>query len=1391
MNTFSCFIIGDDNLTLHCAELLLAANHHLLGIISTKQHVQHWCDTHSIACIPSVHAFATCSEHQVFDYLFSIINKHLLPLSLLKRPKIHPINYHDSPLPKYAGLHATSWAILNGETEHAISWHIMDENIDTGAILKQVSFCIAEEDTAFSLNVKCYEQAVLVFQELIAELAGNNTTPRPQDAAARTYFGLNQKPNNWGFIAWNHSAQAIDRLYRGLTLGPHTNNLLATPKLILNDTVFIVSSLKKLYVCSRATPGTVVALSKNSLQIATATKDILILQLTDLQGQQQKISALISRFNLKIGGLLESVQEHFIEKISKGLGSERFWINALTNSIVDMPCLPQLTANSVYKKQRINLAQPLRQQVLVASVLLYFYRLNNYKNFTVTLTHSTLIDLSIELKQFIFPAVPLTTQFKSDQSVIDALYLVGADYDQLMKNKTYTSDLLVRYPELKRTEDFKLSIVLVDPEEPTLYPSTTLVTIYCFTDGSGYEVHHPSCLFFEQIEIHLLTLVTDIKNYPQKKIGELSYLSPEEHQVLRKDWNNTEVDFDVSKSLHYYFEAQVAKTPECIAAVYLDYSLSYAELNQKANHLAHYLRQLGIQANQLVGICLNRSLEMVISILAVLKAGAAYLPLDPNYPESRIAYMLDNSRCNYLILDQETLLSKPSSYQNKILEINSILNQSNLDLENLVTSVQPEDLAYVIYTSGSTGLPKGVAIPHKAICNHMLWMLHCYDFKISDVFLQKTPFSFDASVWEFFMPLICGATLVIAPADAHASPEELIHLVQKHQVSVLQLVPVMLQDILATRELRKCTSLRHVFCGGEILRPELSASFSKKHPTIKLHNLYGPTETTIDALTYSFNKENEPQECSFIGQPIWNTKVYVLDDQQQLLPVGLKGELYIAGFGLAKGYFNNIDATKASFLANPFDNNPANLLYKTGDLVQWNAKGILEYHGRCDDQVKIRGYRIELHEIESVLNRIRWIRHSLVVVETNGEGTVTLAAYLVLNEDKQHSSVELRKQLAADLPDFMIPNCFYIVDHLLTTPGGKIDKKNIPKPVKKLRANLFNNEFWNKTQQELRILWSCVLKLEEQTLGRDDNFFDLGGNSLSAMKLITLINTKFLIQLSLKNLFDSPTITSLSLIIESDNKALSSPIITLKAHGPKTPLFLVHPVGGGIFWYKNLGPYFDCYRPLYAIQDPGLEKQELLFKNLKEMASYYVKALQIIQPQGPYLLGGASFGSTVAIEMAKQLQDQGESIEAILSLDGWAYYPVLQHNASYFKQMMQEQNNRLLKNYMDHHLDGAKFLLELQWHREQMLTQYKLPKISAPFILFKAQEKNAFFPFDADLNWWEDYVLQPIQLHHVPGDHESMFAKDNSQILAAKINTVLNNLALGLNTLEVMQAVLL
>ncbi|MBD1879528.1 non-ribosomal peptide synthetase [Coleofasciculus sp. FACHB-T130] len=628
---------------------------------------------------------------------------------------------------------------------------------------------------------------------------------------------------------------------------------------------------------------------------------------------------------------------------------------------------------------------------------------------------------------------------------------------------------------------------------------------------------------------------------------ELSTLlsEPEQHQLL-VEWNETQVDYPKDACLHQLIEAQVEKIPDNIAVVFESKQLTYQKLNQQANQVAHRLQKLGVKPEVLVGICMERSLEMVVGLLGILKAGGAYVPLDPSYPQERLAFMLEDAGVPVLLTQQHLVENLPK-HNAQVLCLDadweSIAKES---VENPSTRVTAENLAYVIYTSGSTGTPKGAMNTHLGICNRLLWMQDTYQLTETDRVLQKTPFSFDVSVWEFFLPLLTGSRLVVARPGGHQDSAYLVELIAQEQITTIHFVPPMLQVFLEELEVQKCQCLKRVICSGEALSYELQQRFFARLDA-QLHNLYGPTEAAIDVTYWACQRESELPIVP-IGRAIANTQLYILDRHLQPVPVGVAGELHIGGVGLARGYLNRPDLTAQKFISNPFKNltpQPPSLrgkgencfpplvgegrgesrLYKTGDLARYLPDGNIEFLGRIDNQVKLRGFRIELGEIEAALMQHPAIRETVVLLREDNPGDKRLVAYIVPKE--QATGIhDLRDFLKQKLPSYMVPSAFMFLEALPLTANGKIERGALPVPENLSSSAVVYIAPRNPVEEKLAQLWTEVLDLER--VGIYDNFFELGGNSLVATQLISKVRRTFQVEIPLRNLFELPTIAGLA-----------------------------------------------------------------------------------------------------------------------------------------------------------------------------------------------------------------------------------------------------------------------
>ncbi|HGM4745973.1 enterobactin synthase subunit F [Stenotrophomonas maltophilia] len=751
---------------------------------------------------------------------------------------------------------------------------------------------------------------------------------------------------------------------------------------------------------------------------------------------------------------------------------------------------------------------------------------------------------------------------------------------------------------------------------------------------------NPALYSREDVEAHAARLLHFVSAALQADdIAAVPLATPEEAQQVLQEFNATAHALPET-TLVELLQQGMDRDPHAPALVFGDAALDYATLEARSFALAAQLRAMDVGPGSVVAVALPRSLELVIALVAVLRAGAAYLPLDLAHPDERLARILASAQPVCVLAAAE------DSARMAGVPMLAPEQWTALSFAAPWADPAPSDAAYVIYTSGSTGEPKGVVIEHRAIVNRLLWMREHYGIRADDRVLQKTPATFDVSVWEFFLPLLCGATLMVAGPDAHRDPTELARLIRGHGITTAHFVPSMLDAFLAAPA-SAGLQLRRVFTSGEALDASLRDRFHGRVQA-ELHNLYGPTEAAVDVSYWPASAQDRSRPVP-IGFPVWNTRLYVLDARMQPVPIGVAGDLYLGGVQLARGYLGRDDLTTERFLADPFL--PGERIYRTGDVARWRRDGAVEYLGRSDHQVKLRGLRIELGEIEAALRELPGMERVEVLLRQDAPGDARLVAYV---PTALADAVMLRSHLTTRVPDYMVPSAFVGVDHWPVTANGKLDRNALPKPPQLEVAGLAPR---TPLEQELALLFAQALG-REAPVAVDADFFSLGGDSLSAVHLLLAIEQRWRCDLGLGALFAQPTVAALAVRI-AEPPALADhalgPVIALAATdaaGP-TPLFVLHPAGGIAWNYRTLARALQPARPVYGLQSPALDARQPLPSSIEAMANDYVQRVVALQPKGPVHLLGWSVGGILAQAMAVRLHEIGREVGELVLLDAY------------------------------------------------------------------------------------------------------------------------------------------
>ncbi|MGA9119669.1 MAG: amino acid adenylation domain-containing protein [Bacteroidota bacterium] len=939
-----------------------------------------------------------------------------------------------------------------------------------------------------------------------------------------------------------------------------------------------------------------------------------------------------------------------------------------------------------------------------------------------------------------------------------------------------------------------LEISEIETREETNYPFTVV-------GGPGEQllvriVYDPlrfAPATVRKVLAHFQTVCEQLVLRPQANVDAFTLLSNEERQETVVRWNATDRSDPSGLFVHEMIEQIASDSPHAVALMFQNEGISYGELNGRANRFAHRLRSLGVGPEVVVGICLESSFDMIVAALAVLKAGGAYLPLDPAYPVDRLRFMLTDAGIRMLVV------SAGSSPLGEVAGIDLLqMDDDQMEMsaeaeQNLPRSCFAENLAYMIYTSGSTGRPKGSLLTHTGFMNLITTYLREFNVDEQSRVLNFFSFSFDGSVATIFTTLAGGGTLVLLTREQLMSLQEMRRSLEDFGITHIFMTP----SVLA---LTSCDGLPKVvmaIAGGEACPMEVAQKWAHGRSFI---NAYGPTETTVVASHCHVDGESNGGAIVPIGRPLDNTRIYILDQALHPVPIGVAGELFIGGAGVGRGYLNRVPLTAEKFLPDPFCAQAGRRMYRTGDLGRFLPNGNIEFLGRIDDQVKIRGYRIELGEIESVLLQSSDVAEAAAIVREDIPGDRRVVAYVVAEKDAALSVDTLLASVREKLPSYMIPSAVMVLSRLPLTPNGKIDRHALPAPDGSSTEP--SHQYVgprDSVEEKLIQLWEQVL--QRRPIGIEDNFFELGGHSFLAIRLLAQIRQEFGKEVSMVSLFQNPTVSQFApLLVRDDDENGSDLLVELRGGETAQPLFFIHPTGGSVHWYAELAKCLGEGRAVYGIQAMGLDGKEPPDISIEQMASRYVDAILQKQPEGPYFIGGWSLGVIIAYEVARRLLTNGHPVGMLAVLDQGPRIPIARDpeddaellvdifsqsfplDLTDLRRLGPDEQYRVVLHkakkagLLPHLLRLQNFKQYIQMNRTQSHAwrEYVPRPYPGTIWLLKAIESESGMDLEPDMGWGS-LALGGVGIEEVPGDHLSMMQNPHVRVLAQHLTKIMGD----------------
>ena len=1427
MNTNTCIVLGEGALPIKCIELLQANDFELLALISRDLDLSKEAERLNIPFYTSPQEMRAI---EAVSYIFSINNGIILKPDFIAKASKLVVNYHDSPLPKYAGMYAPNWALINGEQQHAISWHVLDGGIDTGDILEQLTIDIEPNETIWSVNMKCFEAAIQCFEQLIGKLKSNTVVRKPQNADRRSYFPLMKRPHGLGFVTAELSTEDLKRLLAATSYGHQGDNEFLLPRLLIGNDCYSMPNFQ-VVTAEVTVPGQLVDVEQGYGFYCT---DGLVIPSTlyDKHNAPLAFETLVRTMGWKAGTLLPppanaDLLTKAFETTCKG---EFYWKQQTERrEILPFPFVRSQHAKgerytesydfTIPEALRIVATEEVANYLSIAVVGLGMLRLADRNQGSIGLIPPSLPQRILGAESLLQSVLPLNMSCPDTNSVRKLLLLLLAQIKKMDAMGSHTIDLSLRYKSLVDSAAECYGIVICQQMPPTPCPET----LYLILQDEKLALSLPNATyanFGRSLADALAFFAENMAKNLENKLFEFTIAGSRTMDYWKNRVNVPSGSAVELVSILDSFRQQAINQPTKLAIVEDSQAHTYETFLYDVQNVATLLQQKGVKPGNAVLICLPRSYRFLVVQWAVLQCRAAFVPIDSSMPDDRKRFIFE---------DSGSVLVATDSNSAEVFPVEAVFSMDEMpsSVDSIDFSYQPTlptDTAYIIYTSGSTGVPKGVRISHQALQTFISGALGTYGIDSSDRVLQFSNLGFDASIEEVFCTLCAGGTLHLRNEEM-LDPEVLVEYSIAQGITVWDFPTAFWrQVILATQDRSFPESLRTVLIGGEAIT---NSDFEvwKKHPSSKcrLFNTYGPTETTVVATVFEVTTDFQLERTIPIGHPLPNYEVMVLDSRRNPVPMGFAGELCIAGPALADGYLNRPEVQEKAFIHIETPTG-SKRCYATGDLVFGDSEGCIQYIGRGDNQLKIRGYRVEPGEIENQIMGLGGLRQCVVLGKVNEKGEKSLVAFFVPLDARVGAAEALRLETLALLPSYMVPDYFVEVKEIPMTPNGKIDKKYLltlatpPKRAPKTPKVAASNQQLSPTVEKLTAVWRMVL--EDDTITAFDNFFDNGGHSLRAVRLMTEIKKQLGKQLPLSALISCPTPNEFAKLIDSEQtETLWQCLVPIRKTGTKMPLYLIHGAGLNVLLYQSMGNYLDSDRPIYALQAKGLDGNSKLSESIEEMASDYIREIRQKQPDGPYAILGFSLGGFIAFEMGRQLQEQNQKVAFLGVIDTVTTFA--NENLPLGRKLFEKIKDFIGKPlyfvyvfFRESGSDRSKFLKQkaknvrgmLFYYASRMglykpdskpqkgendtpvylsskasvvvdtaLYKYILKPASLKVDLYRA-EKQLFYIPEPKTYGWNRYALDGVNVVNVPGEHSAIFAPPNDKLFANLLNKRLDEI---------------